>query len=141
MKLFFATKAIIEFDGKILLLRESLDYEEGSHAGRYDIVGGRLEPEQPYLESLRREIDEETGLAVEIGEPFFVGEWWPVIKGEKCHVVAVTFRCTAASDHVVLSPDHDEYRWVDISELEGMHIIPNLRELFAVYKKKYHKVF
>ncbi|MES2122859.1 MAG: NUDIX domain-containing protein, partial [Chlamydiota bacterium] len=68
-KLFVATKAFIHFQGKILLLRESNRYEEGSNTGYFDVVGGRMTPGESFDECLMREVKEETGLDVKIGKP------------------------------------------------------------------------
>lgn len=86
-KLFVATKAFILYDGKVLLLKESSKYQDGTNAERFDIVGGRVEPGQRFDESLLREIKEETGLDVEIGRPFFVNEWRPIVRGEQWQIV------------------------------------------------------
>ena len=72
IKLFVATKAFISYNGKILILRESSQYVDGSNSGKYDIVGGRMQPGQRFDDSLRREVSEETGLTVTVQEPFFV---------------------------------------------------------------------
>jgi hypothetical protein len=45
-KLFVAMKALIVFNNKILILRESNKYSDGSNAGKYDVVGGRIIPGQ-----------------------------------------------------------------------------------------------
>lgn len=71
-KIFVATKAFVLYEGKVLILRESGKYVDGTNVGRYDVVGGRVEPGQRFAESLRREITEETGLEVQIGRPFFL---------------------------------------------------------------------
>ena len=70
-KLFVATKAFIVYNNKVLILRESIKYQEGTNHGKYDVVGGRVKPGQRFDESLLREIKEETGLAVKISQPFF----------------------------------------------------------------------
>lgn len=44
-KLFVATKAFIRYKGKILILRESNKYTDGVNSGKYDVVGGRIKPE------------------------------------------------------------------------------------------------
>jgi len=74
VKLFVATKAFINYKGKILILRESTKYSDGTNSGKYDVVGGRVEPGQKFDESLLREIKEETGLSVKLGRPFYVGD-------------------------------------------------------------------
>lgn len=85
-KLFVATKAFVVYDGKILLLQESSDYEDGTNAGKWDIPGGRVNPGEKWNEALLREVKEETGLDVTIGRPFAMGEWWPQVRGEQWQV-------------------------------------------------------
>src|SRR5258708_20961101 len=83
IKLFVATKAFIVYNGKVLILQESNKYTDVSNEGKFDVVGGRIVPGERFDESLLREIEEETGLEVKIGKPFFVNEWRPVVKNER----------------------------------------------------------
>jgi len=62
-RLFVATKAFIINDGKVLILKESSKYEDGSNEDKWDVVGGRVEPGQRFDESLVREIKEENRLS------------------------------------------------------------------------------
>lgn len=133
IKLFVATKAFIVHDGKILILRESSDYQDGANAARYDVPGGRIEPGQRFDESLRREIKEETGLDVKIGRPFFVNEWRPVVRGEQWQIVGTFFICTAETDVVALSQDHDAYDWIKPEDYRTFNLIPNLHPAFEAY--------
>jgi len=70
IKQFVATKAFIEYRGKILIVRESGDYQNGTNQGKYDVSGGRIEPRQKFSDCLLREIREETNLNVKIIKPF-----------------------------------------------------------------------
>ena len=132
-KLFVATKAFINYQGKILILRESSKYQDGSNASKYDVVGGRVEPGQNFLVSLLREIDEETGLKVKIGNPFYVGEWRPVVNGEQWQIVGTFFECIADSNEVRLSEDHDDFQWIDPNNYLNYLIIDNLKPSFEKY--------
>ena len=132
-KLFVAMKAFVIHNGKVLIVRESTKYQDGTNAAKYDIVGGRIKPGQAFDESLRREIREETGLEVELGRPFYVGEWRPVIKGEPAHIVATFFECQASTNAVRLSDDHDDYQWIDPKEFQKYALIPNLHPAFEAY--------
>jgi 8-oxo-dGTP diphosphatase len=132
-KLFVATKAFIVHNGKVLILRESSKYEDGSNAGRFDVVGGRVQPGQRFDESLLREIREETGLDVRIGRPFFVNEWRPVVRGEPWQIVGTFFECFAVSDQVKLSEDHGEYQWIDPKDFRKFPLIDNLVPAFESY--------
>lgn len=132
-RLFAATKAFITHNGKVLLLRESSEYKDGSNAGRYDVPGGRVEMGQRFDESLLREVAEETGLAVRVGRPFFMNEWRPVVKGEEWQVIATFFECFSDSEEVKLSEDHDDYAWIDPRDYGKYNIIGNLAPAFESY--------
>ena len=132
-KIFVATKAFIVHEGKILIVKESSKYKDGSNVGKFDIVGGRVEPGQRFDESLIREIKEETGLDVKIGRPFYVGEWRPEVRGEKWQIVATFFECFAENNEVCLSEDHEEYLWIDPKEYKNYNLIENLQSAFESY--------
>lgn len=70
-RLYIATKAFITFKDKILLIKESNLYPDGTNPDKYDVPGGRVKPGQRFDESLKREVKEETSLEVKIGKPFF----------------------------------------------------------------------
>lgn len=126
-------KAFIVYHGKILLLRESSKYDDGSNPNKYDVVGGRIRPGQHFKESLLREIEEETGLKVRMGKPFFVNEWRPIVKGEPWHIVGTFFECQAENDTVTLSADHDHWVWIDPQDYNKHPLIDNLVPAFEEY--------
>jgi 8-oxo-dGTP diphosphatase len=134
-RMFVATKAFILFQGKVLILRESTKYTDGTNASKYDVVGGRVEPGERFDSSLLREIKEETGLEVKVGRPFFVNEWRPVVKGEQWQVVGTFFECNALSDEVVLSEDHDGYEWINPKDFKKYNLIENLISAFESYNE------
>ena len=136
LKLFVAMKAFIVHEGKILILRESSKYGEGSNIGKYDVVGGRIKPGQRFDESLLREIEEETGMKIRLGKPFFVNEWRPVVKGEPWHIVGTFFECHADHNKVNLSDDHDHFLWIDPHEYKKNNLIENLIPAFEAYLKR-----
>ncbi len=135
-KLFVATKAFIVFDGKILILKESAKYADGANAGRFDVVGGRVNPGERFDEGLKRETKEETGLDVEIGKPFFANEWRPVVRGEYWQIVGMFFECQANADKVTLSDDHDEFKWINPDDFKKYNLIDNLIPAFSAYLNK-----
>ena len=135
-KFFFATKAFIVHNGKLLIVRESPTYGDGTHHGQYDVVGGRMHPGEKWDECLLREIKEETGLTVKIGKPFAINEWRPVVKGEPWQIIGVFLECFAESDKVVLDTEHDEHQWINPNEYKKYPIIDNLVPVFEAYVKK-----
>lgn len=113
IKLFTAVKACIIHNGKMLILRESTEYEDGVNPGKFDIPGGRIIPGERFDTALHREVQEETGLSVTIGAPFHIDEWHPVVRGESWQIVGIFFLCRSESERVTLSRDHDQYVWID----------------------------
>jgi len=134
IRLFVATKAIIVHEGKILLLRESGSYDDGTNTGRFDVPGGRLNPGEYFLDALKREVKEETGLDVEVGRPVAVNEWRPVVRGEQWQIVGTFFECHASTAEVTLSEDHDAYEWVDPSRIDEYAVIENLKPVIEAYR-------
>lgn len=132
-KLFIATKAVIVHKEKILILRESGSYVEGTNTGRYDLPGGRLQPGERFDEALKREVLEETGLEVQIGRPLTVQEWRPIVHDEPWQVVGVFFMCHVQTAEVRLGTDHDAHEWVAADEWRKYNIIPNLVPVFETY--------
>jgi ADP-ribose pyrophosphatase YjhB (NUDIX family) len=53
-----ACKAVIGLKDKVLVLREGLTYEEGTQIERWGFPGGRINPGEPFLEGLKREVME-----------------------------------------------------------------------------------
>lgn len=134
IKLFVATKAFIERDGKVLILRESSKYQDGTNTAKYDVAGGRITPGEFLLDALRREVKEETGLEIEIGAPFFADESIPrpQVRSEEWQIVKVYFPCKATGE-VKLSKDHDHYEWIDPKDYRSADLIPNLHPAFEAY--------
>lgn len=131
--LFVATKAFIIHHGNILILRESGRYADGTNANRYDVPGGRVKPGEQFTDGLRREVKEETGLAVVIGSPFYVGEWRPVVRGQQWQVVGIFFLCHTETNQVSLSADHDDWQWIDPARATTYSLIDNLGPAFEAY--------
>ena len=118
-----AAKALIIHNGKVLLLREAVTNPEGTKAGKYMHPGGRVNPGEPFADGLRREIQEETGLDVTIGDPIFVGEWFPVIHEIPHHIVCTFFVCTPKGQPSIrLSEEHDKYLWVGPNDFAQLDI-------------------
>jgi 8-oxo-dGTP diphosphatase len=132
-KMFVATKAFIMCDGKVLLLRESSDYKDSAHTGKLDLPGGRVELGQKFDESLLREVQEETGLDVEIGKSFFVNESYPIVRGENWQIIRIFFECHSKSKDVKLSEDHSEFIWIKPKEYPQYNVIENLIPVFEEF--------
>ena len=131
-----ATKAFMVNDGKVFILRESGSYVEGTNEGRWDFPGGRLNSGENFIEALKREVLEESGLEIEVGKPIYVGEWRPTIKGVLTQIVGIFFLCTPKTMEVKLSRDHDEFRWILPNEYENYDLVSPNGEVFEEYMER-----
>lgn len=107
-------KALIEKDGKILVLNDPV---EG-----LDFPGGKIQEGEAQdgnatslMLALQREVIEETGLKIDVGSPFVV--WYHEFPKESRNypkvVYLVAFKCKYISGDIKLSEEHNQFRWVD----------------------------
>ena len=115
-KMKFGTKSILVKDGKVLLMRRS-NYD-GYRAGEWDIPGGRIDAAEGYEEGHKREVFEETKLAIEIISEL---NRWKVERPDGKHI-GVTYISRHVSGEVVLSNEHTEYMWVSPEEVQTMEV-------------------
>ena len=134
MKLFVGAKGIVYYKGKVLLVRESSQYLDGAETGKWDMVGGRIESDEEVRDGLIREVKEESGLDVVPGKLVDVFDGFPIIRGEKCHVVRIYFFCEAHSEEVVLSEDHDAYDWVNPGNIGDKELAGDIAEMLEAFK-------
>ena len=129
---FITVKGIIRRkDGKILIVRRSLS--DDHLPGVWETVGGGMDEEHDPQVALAREIGEETGLDVQVGEPFYV---FTFRKQTGEFKVGISFLCDTENDTVVLSEEHDEYRWIEPSAFGEYESIPSLYQEIARYAER-----
>jgi len=133
--LFVGAKAVVHYKGKVLLLRESKDYVDGTEEGKWDMPGGRIEPDEEVRDGLVREVKEESGLDVVPGKLLGVFDGFPVIQGEKCHVVRIYFLCEADTDTVTPSKDHDSFDWIEPDAVTDKILMGDIAEMLEEAKK------
>jgi 8-oxo-dGTP diphosphatase len=123
-----SVSALIVHDGALLLVRKDSDEEP-----RYTFPGGGQEHGETLLEALRREVWEETGGTIEVGDLLWVREYIGAHHqfagiDANVHIVDHLFRCTLTSEKLLqpVSPDPDQtgIEWVPIEQLQERRLYP-----------------
>ncbi len=123
-------KGIVIYKHKILILKRVRASSDG--LGYWELPGGGLEYGESPEKALIREVKEETGLDIKVLKPVYT---FTAIR-PNYQTVGIGFLSTPTNDHVVLSHEHTEYKFVDSTELKDYinpkiydDIILSLKEL------------
>ncbi len=119
-----AVRGIVLHRGRLLLVNAY----PGQQSDLWCAPGGGVEIGQSLPDNLRREIHEETGLTVTVGDPALVNEFHDPARG--FHQTDIYFRCTiAAGDPLADWADPEgivnRRRLVTRDELAGLRVKPD----------------
>jgi len=133
-------RAIIIHDGKILL-------NEFGNGLYYNLPGGGVEDGEVVKETVVREVMEETGISVDVGEMLFVLEYEPVhfnnLYGE-IPTISIVFECKIKDDITIKpasvpdqNPDDPNIKstavWMPIENLKDIHYVPYIQKYLMAY--------
>lgn len=122
-----AVSAAIFRDGKVLLTRRARSPAKGF----YSLPGGRVEFGESLHQALMREVDEETGLSIEIVDLAGWREVLPAAAGAG-HYLIMSFAARWVAREPVLNEELDDYRWVApdaIADLGDLKLTGGLEDI------------
>lgn len=90
--------------------------------GRWTLPGGKVERGERLAEAVRRELSEETGLDVDVGDLVGVTE----VVAEDRHYVIVDLWATVVGGELRAGDDAAEVRWMGRGDLEEVGTTPGL---------------
>jgi mutator protein MutT len=114
--------AVIVEHGRALLVRRATE----PLIGEWSVPGGMLELGETLRDGVRREVLEETGIAVEPGEVLDVFDsiFTDTLGRTQYHYVLIDYLCRPLSGEARAGSDVSDVRWVNTDALPAM----NLRE-------------
>lgn len=141
-ELFFAQKAFIIKNEKLLLVRKSA--EDPNQPGLWEVPGGRMVFGEEVDEHLKREVREEVGLDVAPGTPFHIWQWridrskdagiarWQIVAVARvCEPLTAELSSAGRVEDDYLA----EMAWVPFSDLNKYALIPNMLPVMDLFLK------
>jgi ADP-ribose pyrophosphatase YjhB (NUDIX family) len=124
---FIGVGAVIVQDGRVLLIRRA----KAPLLGEWSLPGGVLECGEMLRDATKREVLEETGLAVEVDD--MLGIYERIIPGDdgrtRYHYVLIDFLCRPAGGEPQAGSDAAEVRWFSSDELPALHLPKDTTEV------------
>lgn len=126
----FAQKAVIEWQGRLLLIRKGQD--DPHQPGRWELPGGRMKPDESPDDALVREVREEVGLDVSPGRPLALWSWRLGNEQDAPTVIAVARLCMTSTGDVDMGRNDEDdfiekYGWFERDEVLDLDLIPSAR--------------
>ena len=125
-----ALKAVIERDGKVLLVR---DPREGKEL--WEVPGGRMNEGEDPKEALAREVKEELGVDIVVHDVLHMEQFYQF--SEERNAFLIVYRATLsdpAAELVLAADEIAEVRWVTQAESATLTLFPEYaRSLKAFY--------
>ncbi len=82
-------------------------------------------------EALRREVREETGLIIEVGDPLWIGDILDPTDPPAYHYTVVDFAAFVIGGELEAGDDAADARWVDLDEVRELPLTPTMLELLT----------
>ena len=116
--------AVVIDDDQLLLIRRG----HGPAAGEWSLPGGRVEFGETMIEALVREVYEETGLEVVVGD--YIGH--VEVIGDDTHYVIHDFHATAFdAEPIRAGDDAAEVAWFELHVVAELNLVESVAEFLA----------
>lgn len=106
---------IVDEAGRILATKRGY----GDMKGGWEFPGGKIEPGETAQQALKREIDEELNVTIEVGNKLCSVQW----NYTKFHLTMHCFWCKVTEGTILLL-EHEAARWLDKEDLWSVDWLP-----------------
>jgi 8-oxo-dGTP diphosphatase len=122
-------KVVISCKGKVLLVRGLMENEP------YDLPGGHLHKDELPQEAIVREVQEELGLTITVGDVFYTNQFFH--PGPQKQTLMLVYKAEIENPEIVIDPEElTECVWITESELENVTLYPVYRDTLKIYFEK-----
>lgn len=107
-----------EFDGVVKVFLPRRAATKKFLPGVFELPGGHIDFSEDIVTGLKREIKEEFGMGISVGDPFAAFTYTNEVKGSHSVEVVYFARFTDPIEHITLDPaDHSEFIWCSMTDV------------------------
>jgi 8-oxo-dGTP diphosphatase len=121
-----AVGAIVIRDGHLLMVRRAQEPARGL----WSVPGGKVERSEYLSDALKREVREETGLEIDVGE---LAGFFEVISDDDHYVIMDFLSTYSGSDAPRPGDDVDRVRWVPLVDIPSLDCTPRFVKLLTAW--------
>ncbi len=121
--------AVIVEDGALLMVERG----KPPRAGLWAVPGGKVRWGERLEDAVVREVAEETGLIVEVGELIWSGE----TIGPDWHFVLMDFEAKVVGGNLAAADDAADVAWVPLADVAARPVTSSMFDLMSVLEKRH----
>ena len=118
-------------NGKIFIAKRQM---VGDMGGRWEFPGGKIEEGEDLETAVIREMQEEFGVTVSVGQKITSGTFTHRNKPCTLDVLAIHFPHDGMKERFILT-EHTDYRWADLAEIPALNFVDSDLAVYDDVKK------